>query len=104
MDAIAREFSELIKTSLKDRLKKIILYGSRARGDFTEGSDCDFLIVVDKRDEEVRERILRIEVEMLDKYNTLFASIVCDEKEWEKESRFPLGINIDREGIALWMK
>ncbi len=101
MDAIAREFSELIKTSLKDRLKKIILYGSRARGNFSKGSDYDFLIVLDKRDEDVREQILHIEVEMLDKYDTLFASIVCDEKEWEKESKFPLGINIAREGIAL---
>ena len=101
MDAIAREFSELIKTSLKSRIKKIILYGSRARGDFSKCSDYDFLIVVDKRDEKVREQILHIEVEMLDKYNTLFASIVCDEKEWEKESRFPLGINIAKEGIAL---
>lgn len=101
MDAIVREFSKRIKTSLKDRLKKIILYGSRARGDFSEGSDYDFLIIVNKRDEEVREQILHIEVEMLDKYNTLFASVVCDEKEWEKESRFPLGINIAREGVAL---
>ena len=101
MDKITKEFSERIKNALEDRLKKIILFGSRTRGDFSEVSDYDFLIVVDRRDDEVREQILRIEVEMLDKYNTLFASIVCDEKEWEKESRFPLGINIVREGIVL---
>lgn len=30
------------------RIDKIILFGSRARGDFKEDSDWDFLVVVDK--------------------------------------------------------
>ncbi len=35
-----------------DRLAKLILYGSRARGDFHTDSDWDFLVVL--RDEEIK--------------------------------------------------
>ena len=29
-------------------VERIILFGSRARGDYKEGSDWDFLVVIDK--------------------------------------------------------
>lgn len=101
IDRIAVEFAEIIKNKLKGHLKKIVLFGSHARGDFTEGSDFDVLIIVDKRGEKVQEVVLDSCVEIMDKYYALVGCIVCDEKEWKREKNSPIGLNILKEGIEL---
>ena len=82
-------------------MKQIILFGSRARGDSSEYSDFDFVVIVDKKTPAVREKILDTEVEMMDKYERLFSTIIYDEREWKKASAFPLAWNISREGIRV---
>lgn len=101
VDEISVEFAERVRSRLKNHLKKIVLFGSRARGDFREGSDYDFLIIVDKRKKTDEETLLDIGVEFLNKYDVLIADIVCDKKEWEKKKRFPIGLNILKEGVEL---
>ncbi len=98
---VAKEFVNLVKKNLKDHIKQIFLFGSRARGDFDETSDYDFLVVVDKKDKHIRETVVDACVAMMDKYYELIACIVCDEKEWESKKRFPIGLNILKEGIEL---
>jgi len=49
---VIKDFTETMKNHYGDRLSKIILYGSYARGDFNEESDIDFLVLLN--DEEVR--------------------------------------------------
>ncbi|MBI4378469.1 MAG: nucleotidyltransferase domain-containing protein, partial [Nitrospinae bacterium] len=56
-DKISVEFAGRVRSRLKNHLKKIILFGSRARGDSYEGSDYDILIVLDER-KKVYENIL----------------------------------------------
>ena len=101
VDKVSVEFAERTRSRLKNHLKKIILFGSRARGDFYEGSDYDFLIIVDKKEKTDEEMLLDIGVEFLNKYDVLIADIVCDEKEWERKKRFPIGLNILKEGVEL---
>lgn len=62
----------------------IILYGSRAREDFHEGSDWDFMILVDgevddKRTDKIRHQLYEIEWETGD----VLCSIVRSRAEWE---------------------
>ncbi|MBI2472716.1 MAG: nucleotidyltransferase domain-containing protein [Planctomycetes bacterium] len=100
-DKISQEFANNVRRKLGKHVKEIILFGSRARGDFTEGSDYDFLIVVDKRRKTDENILLSLGVEFLDKYEALIAEILCDEKEWENKKRFPIGLNILKEGIEI---
>lgn len=101
VDKISQEFANRVRRKLGKHVKQIILFGSRARGDFTEGSDYDILIVVDKREKLFQEMVLDESVEMMNKYYALMGSIVCDEKEWERKKRFPIGLNILKEGVEL---
>lgn len=101
LDKISQDFANTVRKKLGNHVKEIILFGSHARGDFTEGSDYDFLIVVDKRRKTDENILLDIGVEFLDKYEVLIAEILCDEKEWERKKRFPIGLNILKEGIRL---
>jgi len=100
-DKISQEFANNVRKKLGNRIKQIILFGSRARGDFTEGSDYDFLIVLDEREKKFQEIVLDETGEIMDKYDALIGYIVCDEHEWEKKKKFPIGLNILKEGIEL---
>lgn len=103
-----------MKSALLDKVKsavrhiepsaEIILYGSRAREDFHEGSDWDFLILVDGiidavRTDRVRHAIYDVELES----NEILSSIVKSYQEWDsaKFSVIPLHENIVREGIVI---
>ena len=100
-DKVSAEFAEILRKKLKGRLRKAILFGSHARGDFTEGSDYDFLVIVDKRRKTDEKILSDLGVEFLNKYDVLIADIICDEEEWERKKRFPIGLNILKEGIEL---
>lgn len=97
---IAREFAQLLRERLGGHVKQIILFGSRARGDARKGSDYNVL-VVDERSKELREEVLDIDVEMINQHKALMGSILCNEEEWRRMGKFPIGWNINKEGVAL---
>jgi hypothetical protein len=101
MDKIPHEFARLLRKKLKNRVKSVVLFGSRARGDFIRGADYDILVVVDKRQKSDENTLLNIGVDFLNKYNVLIGDFLCDEAEWERKRRFPIGLNIQKEGIHL---
>ena len=101
VDPIAKEYSEKIRSALSSQLREIILFGSRARGEQKEFSDYDVLIIVKKRDRKIVKKIRKIAVDILDAHERLIGNIVYDAEEWEKKKSFPLGININKEGIRL---
>ncbi len=100
-DKIVREFAIAARKRLTGRVKKIILFGSRARGDFGMGSDYDFLVIVDKRDKKIRNAVLEASVEIMNRYYELAAFIVWDEEEWLQKQHYPIGMNILREGVEI---
>lgn len=103
-----------MKLGLLERVKKavqqieptaeIILYGSRAREDYTESSDWDFLILVDgevddSRIDCIRHQLYEIEWETGD----VLCSMVRSRSEWESPDYLviPLYQNIRLEGIFI---
>ncbi|MCX7050116.1 MAG: nucleotidyltransferase domain-containing protein, partial [Candidatus Sumerlaeota bacterium] len=54
--ALVDRFRNLMRDQSAPFLE-VIAYGSRARGDATEESDLDLLVVVEKRDIQIRELI-----------------------------------------------
>ena len=97
----AEKYAHLLRQKLSAHLKKVILYGSQARGDSWEGSDYDMLIVVDKRTPEIREKTLDAAEEMMNNHEKLFSALIYDEKEWQNAQDFPLAWNIRQEGILV---
>ena len=49
-----QKFINEVKKILGDRLKKVILYGSYARGDYNKKSDVDIMILTDLSFEEIK--------------------------------------------------
>lgn len=49
------EFVSGINSILKNRVKKIILYGSYARGNYRKNSDLDIMVLTDLSEEEITD-------------------------------------------------
>ena len=55
LDIVLKELTEQIYDLLGDKLDKVVLYGSYARGDNTEESDVDVLVLTNMEPEENRK-------------------------------------------------
>jgi predicted nucleotidyltransferase len=97
----AKEYAEEIRKRLGGHVRQVVLFGSQARDDAGEGSDYDFLVVVDQRTREVRDAVLDAGVTMLNRYDRLFASLLYSVEEWQNIQRYPLGWNILKEGVPV---
>ena len=53
---LLKNYTEGIQRIYGKSLDAVILYGSYARGDYTEDSDIDIMILVDLSDDEIRSR------------------------------------------------
>jgi len=70
---------ELINQAFEKRkiiVNKIIVYGSRARGDYREDSDWDFLVVIDKEIEHREKREIASEIRKNFVYSGMPADII----------------------------
>ncbi len=105
-DRIVKDYVNCLKASIEDDLEDVILYGSRARGDFKEFSDYDILVIHSQETNSnyIQDAILEAEVKIMDLYDTLVSSILYTSQEWDKKKKYPLGLNIQREGISIWKK
>lgn len=93
--------NHLIST-YKDGIKHIILYGSFARGEATEKSDIDLLIVVDDRIEprEVEDELNDLLFDILLKKGEL-VSVIAVNKSLFESYRAPLFLNVKEDGVAI---
>jgi uncharacterized protein len=88
----------------EDPRAQIILYGSRARGNFSKESDWDILVLLDrpqvsfKDEQSIRHKLFDLEMETGESISTFVYSL----SDWNtKLSVTPLYKNVKKEGIYL---
>ncbi len=94
-----------IRTEIKsiDPKAKVILFGSRARGDARKDSDWDLLILIDSLDiremeDLFRDKLFDLELET----GEIISMFVYNNKDWKTRHKItPLYRNIKREGVVL---
>jgi len=102
-DAINRATKRLQEV-LGDNLITVIAFGSRVRGDFSDESDLDILVVVKERDFGVIEKVVEIFGEEEDKTNISFSPVIKSLEVFEKEKAYNTTFyrNIKKEGVAFY--
>lgn len=105
LQIVLKEVEKASKQIYGSMLDRIILYGSYARGDNTEESDIDIMIVLDCDAKEIR-KLRGITAEMTSDISIekeVFLSVLLrDKKHFEDNIEFlPFYQNIVREGIAV---
>lgn len=86
------------------KVKKLLLFGSRARGEATNYSDIDLLVLTEKsRNIRDRYRLSDIAADINVDFGVAISCLYYNEHEWESgEAINPLlKQNIEREGIEL---
>jgi len=96
------EAKEQLQSIYSRQLREIILYGSYARGDYSEGSDIDLLLLLDNLDNPgaERERYMAIICDLSLKYDTVVSIIPMDYAAYHTR-KTPLILNIQKEGVRL---
>src|SRR3972149_3240951 len=102
------ELVERLRQRYGDDLLRVVLFGSKARGDFDEESDLDVLVVVKHIPDESywqhRSEIVENTYDLELKHDVVFSLLVLDEERSEERRQWNLLINrnIEHDGIDLW--
>ena len=100
--AILKDLKDSMKGFLGNRVR-LILYGSRARGDYDDGSDIDIAIIVRGLRRKEKSRILDQIADIELKYLTPLSTLVLAEDDFEslKKRERRIALDIEKEGIPL---
>lgn len=106
-EKIIQKFIDRVNKLLGKRVKKIILYGSYARGDYNENSDIDIMILTDLTNEEIieyRELVSNIafDIEFDTNFKVMISPLVKNIEKFEYWLKaLPFYMNVQREGVVL---
>lgn len=97
------EFRTILSKTFGDKVKMLILYGSKARGDYSRESDIDVFVLLDKSDFKVRDQIVDIAYDLFLKYEVLLSPRVINMDEYELLNRWQTTFikNLQRDGIKI---
>jgi predicted nucleotidyltransferase len=98
------ELENCLKNLFKDDLKKIILFGSYAKGNYDSESDLDIMVLI-KHDSlrQYKHDVTKIALDLTIKYSILPSIMLENEQEYNKNiHRQFLFKNIENEGIELY--
>lgn len=104
---IIQDFIYKVKVILGDRLQKIILYGSYARGDFNKSSDIDIMILTDLNEKELeqyKDKIYDIayDIESENNFEIEISPLIKNiDKYNARVNIVPFYTNVQREGVVL---
>jgi predicted nucleotidyltransferase len=100
INTAVKEFKAEIKKLYGNRFKRVILYGSWARGEGGANADVDLMVILKGGVTPGREidRMIDIITEINLKYNTLLSIYPIAEKEYAALNT-PLLMNVRREGV-----
>lgn len=101
-------FVEGCNRILGKRIKKIILYGSYARGDYNTSSDIDILVLTDYEPKQFYSALKKLsgmtyEIEL--NYNVILIPLINNIKNYNEEiDTIPFYANIKKEGVVIMQK
>jgi predicted nucleotidyltransferase len=103
---LMEKYVEEIRKIYGSHLRKVILYGSYARGDFHPDSDIDIMILLDITDLDLKEYNIKLSYMTFDfnlDHDLDIKPIAKNEEHFKKWlDNYPFYANINREGVVLY--
>lgn len=105
LNMITGKIVDEMKNSLSDKLDKVILFGSYARGDFDDESDIDIMVLVNVSSEDANRldmELGKIANRLGLEYDILVSLLIKDSETFYKYlPADPFYQNVMREGVQL---
>lgn len=100
---ILRELKESLESFLGDRLMRMALFGSTARGDYNHESDIDVAIIIRALTRKLKHQILDRVAEIELKHLMPISVLILSEDEFNRLKRRErrIALDIEREGVSL---
>ena len=98
---IAEAFARGLKAKYGDRIQRILLFGSVARGEYREDSDVDLLVVTPEQNLDLQWDVARDATDLLLRDGVLASVLVVTAEQWEKARDTLFGRRVASEGLAL---
>lgn len=105
-ETLLQELEKNLEDIYGNKLRKIILYGSYARGNYDEGSDLDVMVLVDMDETEIkkkRDEILDVTVDLTTRYGIVLSIIENNYNYfYDWLDVLPFFTNVEREGVSIY--
>ena len=101
--AAIREYLQQLRMVYGSTVLRVVLYGSKVRGDFDAESDIDLFVVLRKPDGDRREHLEKAGFEIGLKYNVILSDLIVDQTrcDWMRQYREPFYEQVEKEGVDL---
>lgn len=98
-----KDFSEQVYREFGGNVVFVLLFGSKARGDYKKNSDTDILVVLRNLDENQINYIYGLVMDLVGKYKIYLSVKIFSEKEFEyyKNIQTMFIDNVMRDGIKI---
>ena len=102
---IVKLFSKEVRNILGEDFKKVIVYGSYARGDYRENSDVDIMVltsITNKDIQPIEHKLYDIAFDFFMEYGVDISVIVKNEEHFKYWlGALPFYDNIEKEGVVI---
>ena len=106
LNSVTDELSRNTQRLFGDKLQRIILFGSYARGDYTEESDLDIMVLADYEESEERlwrKRISKIASDASLEHDITICMILRDEQTFiNRIPMLPFYRSVAAEGVEIY--
>lgn len=87
-----------------DQVLRVLLFGSKVRGDFDEESDLDLFVVVKSSDWRFHQEVSHLALAPMLEHDTVISTLTVGEDHFNRLRRLRTSFyrNLQREGINLW--
>ncbi|MCX7942111.1 nucleotidyltransferase domain-containing protein [Dictyoglomus thermophilum] len=101
--AILKELKVKLLELLGSNFISMVLFGSKARGDYDEDSDIDVVVIVNYLDRDIKDKILLKVTELETKYGIVLSTLILSKEDFEylKKRERRIALDIEREGIEI---
>ena len=100
------EYLARLREQFGDQVQRVILYGSKVRGDFDAASDIDVFVVFKELDQAREDALSWLVLDLDLKYAVLLNDFLVNQERFERMAKIqePLYRDLMSEGVELWMR
>ncbi|MFZ5997246.1 MAG: nucleotidyltransferase domain-containing protein [Nitrospirota bacterium] len=103
--ALIEEFKKRLPPDLAGHLRRLVVFGSRARGESVEGSDLDLIALVDSRTPEIEKRLEDIAYQVMwdHDFNPIISlKVLSESRFYDALNRgFSFYRQVEKEGVSV---